>query len=180
MRRTYSRAQYLELIARARTICPNISLSTDVITGFCGETEAEHQDTLSLIGEVGYDHAYMFMYSERPDTYAARKFEDDVPLDVKKRRLSEIIERQTDIALERNRAEIGRVHTVLVEGRSKRSTEQLCGRTDTNKMVVFDRKDIQKGDYVQVRITDCTSATLMAEPLYRTTLRETQMLEIGS
>ncbi len=171
MRRTYSRAQYLDLIDRARTICPDISFSTDIITGFCGETEAEHQETLSLLKTVGYDHAYMFMYSERPGTYAAKKFEDDVPEAVKKRRLSEIITLQTDIARARNQAEIGRAHTVLVEGPSKRSAAQHCGRTDTNKMVVFDRKDFAPGIYVRVRITDSTSATLIGTPLYATTLK---------
>ncbi|SHK66738.1 tRNA (N6-isopentenyl adenosine(37)-C2)-methylthiotransferase MiaB [Rhodothermus profundi] len=172
MRRTYTREQYLALVARARRIVPGISLSTDIIAGFCGETEAEHQDTLSLLEEVRFDHAYMFLYSERPGTYAARKYKDDVPLAVKKRRLQEIIALQTRISLENNQKEIGRVHTVLVEGPSKRSPEQLCGRTDTNKMVVFDRQDFRPGEYVRVRITDCTSATLLGEPLGRTTLSE--------
>ncbi len=172
MRRTYTREQYLALVARARRIVPGISLSTDIIAGFCGETEAEHQDTLSLLEQVRFDHAYMFIYSERPGTYAARKYRDDVPLAVKKRRLQEIIALQTRISLENNRKEIGRVHTVLVEGPSKRSPEQLCGRTDTNKMVVFDRQDFRPGEYVRVRITDCTSATLLGEPLGRTTLAE--------
>lgn len=172
MRRTYTREQYLALVERARRLVPGISLSTDIIAGFCGETEEEHRDTLSLLEEVRFDHAYMFMYSERPGTYAARKYKDDVPLEVKKRRLQEIIELQTRISLENNRKEIGRVHTVLVEGPSKRSPEQLCGRTDTNKMVVFDRQDFRPGDYVRVRITDCTSATLFGEPLGRTTLTE--------
>ena len=172
MRRTYTREQYLALVERARRLVPGISLSTDIIAGFCGETEEEHRDTLSLLEEVRFDHAYMFMYSERPGTYAARKYKDDVLLEVKKRRLQEIIELQTRISPENNRTEIGRVHTVLVEGPSKRSPEQLCGRTDTNKMVVFDRQDFRPGDYVRVRITDCTSATLFGEPLGRTTLTE--------
>ena len=165
MRRTYSREEYLDLIDRARRIVPGISFSTDIIAGFCGETEEQHRDTLSLMKLVRYDHAFMFIYSERPDTYAARKYEDDIPLDIKKRRLTEIIELQTSIAKEKNEAEIGRIHTALVEGPSKRSDEQLCGRTDTNKMAIFDRHDFQKGQYVQVRITGCTSATLLAEPL---------------
>ena len=167
MRRTYTRDEYLALIDRARTICPTISFSTDIIAGFCGETEAQHADTLSLMKEVRYDHAYMFMYSERPDTYAARKYEDDVPEDVKKRRLSEIISLQNDISLERNQADIGTEVSVLVEGPSKRSDEQFCGRADSNKMVVFDREDFEKGDYVRVTITDCTSATLLGEALGR-------------
>jgi tRNA-2-methylthio-N6-dimethylallyladenosine synthase len=163
MRRTYTRDEYLALVERARTIVPGISLSTDIITGFCGETEEEHRDTLSLMGLVRYDMAYMFAYSERPDTYAERKYTDDVPEEVKKRRLSEIIHLQNRISQENNEAEVGRRHTVLVEGPSKRSDEQLCGRTDTNKMVIFDRGRLQKGRYVDVRITGCTSATLFGE-----------------
>ncbi|MEM8487543.1 MAG: tRNA (N6-isopentenyl adenosine(37)-C2)-methylthiotransferase MiaB [Bacteroidota bacterium] len=162
MRRTYTREEYLDLIGRARKIVPGIAFSTDIIAGFCGETEAQHQDTLSLMREVRYDHAFMFIYSERPTTYAARKYEDDIPLEVKKRRLSEIISLQTSIALELNKAEIGREHTVLVEGLSKRSDAQLCGRTDTNKMAIFDKNGFEKGQYVKVRVTDCTSATLLA------------------
>ena len=163
MRRTYSREEYLDLISRARRIVPDLALSTDIIAGFCGETEAEHQDTLSLMRTVRYDHAYMFMYSERPQTYAARKYEDDVPEEVKKRRLNEIIALQTTISQENNRKEVGRTHTVLVEGPSKRSADQFCGRTDANRMVVFDRGSAVPGSYVQVRINDCTSATLLGE-----------------
>ena len=166
MRRGYTAAQYLRLVERARTLCPGVSLSTDIITGFCGETDAEHADTLALLKAVRYDHAYMFMYSERPDTYAARKYADDVPTKVKKRRLSEVIQLQSRIALENNQAEIGRTHTVLIEGYSRRSTARLRGRTDTNKMVVFDRQDYVKGQYVDVRITGCTSATLMGRVAY--------------
>ena len=167
MRRTYTREKYLDLIGRARRICPDISFSTDIIAGFCGETEAQHADTLSLMKEVRYDHAYMFMYSERPNTYAQRKYEDDVPLEVKKRRLSEIIALQSEISLEGNQQDVGGEVTVLAEGPSKRSDEQLCGRADSNKMVVFDRRDYEKGDYVHVRITDCTSATLLGDPVGR-------------
>ncbi len=172
MRRTYTRDEYLALIDRARAICPGLSLSTDLIAGFCGETEDEHRDTLSLMEHVRYDHAFTFMYSERPETYAARKYTDDVPATVKKRRLSEIIQLQNRISLENNRQEIGHVHTVLVEGPSKRSDEQLGGRTDSNKMVVFDRQNFEKGQYVRVCITDCTSATLLGEPVGVTTLAE--------
>jgi tRNA-2-methylthio-N6-dimethylallyladenosine synthase len=170
MRRTYTREQYLDLVDRARKIVPGVSFSTDIIAGFCGETEEEHRDTLSLMEQVRYDHAYMFMYSERPNTYAQKKLVDDVPEDVKKRRLTEIINLQAGVSLERNRAEIGQEHLVLVEGPSKRSEDQFCGRTDSNKMVVFDRKDFDKGQYVRVRITDCTSATLFGEALEATTL----------
>ncbi|MFB3131981.1 MAG: tRNA (N6-isopentenyl adenosine(37)-C2)-methylthiotransferase MiaB [Rhodothermales bacterium] len=180
MRRTYTRDQYLDLIDRARAICPGLSLSTDIIAGFCGETEQEHRDTLSLMERIRYDHAFTFMYSERPETYAARKYTDDVPLDVKKRRLGEIIQLQNRISLENNRHEIGRVHTVLVEGPSKRSDDQYRGRTDSNKMVVFDRQDFEKGQYVRVRITDCTSATLLGEPMRVTTLAEATLAETVS
>ena len=165
MRRGYTADHYRQLIAEAREICPGVSFSTDIIAGFCGETESEHQDTLDLMREIQYDYAYMFMYSERPDTYAARKLVDDVPEDVKKRRLSEIIDLQSGISLHNNQKEIGRVHTVLVEGNSKRSDQQLCGRTDTNKMVIFDREQFARGQYVQVRITGCTSATLQGTPM---------------
>jgi tRNA-2-methylthio-N6-dimethylallyladenosine synthase len=172
MRRTYTREEYLALTERAKELCPGVSLSTDIIAGFCGETEEQHRDTLSLMEEVRYDHAYMFKYSERPQTYAARKYEDDVPEDVKQRRLEEIIELQNQHSKESNEAEIGRVHTVLVEGTSKKSDEQLFGRTDTNKGVVFDREDYEQGDYVKVRIEDCTSSTLLGTALEKTTLEE--------
>ncbi len=170
MRRPYTREQYLELIDKMRDIIPGVTLSTDIITGFCDETEEEHQDTLSLMAEVKYDLAYMFAYSERGRTLAQRKYEDNVPEEVKKRRLSEIIEQQMSIQEELNKKEIGRRHLVLVEGTSKRSDEQLRGRTDTNKMVVFDRKDFEKGDYVEVTITDCTSATLMGDPIKKSSI----------
>lgn len=171
MRRPYTREQYLELIDKMREIIPGVALSTDIIAGFCGETEEEHEDTLSLMAEVRYDLAYMFAYSERGRTLAQRKYEDDVPEEVKKRRLTEIIDQQMAIQDERNRREIGRRHLVLVEGTSKRSDEQLCGRTDTNKMVIFDRGDFEKGEYVEVEITDCTSATLFGDVIGRSSIR---------
>lgn len=164
MRRTYTREEYLDLIARARAIVPGISFSTDIIAGFCGETDEEHADTLSLMETVRYDHAFMFAYSERPQTYAARKYTDDVPEDLKKRRLTEIINLQQTHALESNRRDVGTVQTVLVEGSSKRSEAQVMGRTDTNKVVIFDQQAFQKGQYVDVQITDCTSATLFGVP----------------
>ncbi len=170
MRRPYTREQYLDLVERMREIIPGVTLSTDIITGFCGETEEEHEDTMSLMAKVRYDLAYMFAYSERGRTLAQRKYEDDVPEEVKKRRLSEIIEQQMNIQEKLNKQEIGRRHLVLAEGTSKRSDEQLCGRTDTNKMVVFDRHDLQKGDYVEVQITDCTSATLMADVIGKSSI----------
>lgn len=173
MRRTYSREQYLELIDRARGIVPEIAFSTDIITGFCHETEEEHADTLSLMEAVRYDHAFMFAYSERPNTYAARKFEDDVPDEIKKRRLSEVIEIQNRVSRERNEKRIGNREVILVEGPSRRSDEQLCGRTDSNHMVVFDRVDgLQKGDYAEVDIHRCTSATLFGDFVRKTTLEE--------
>ncbi|WP_071594812.1 tRNA (N6-isopentenyl adenosine(37)-C2)-methylthiotransferase MiaB [Balneola vulgaris] len=172
MRRPYTREQYLALIDQMREIIPGVSFSTDIIAGFCHETEEEHQQTLSLMKEVGYDLAYMFAYSERERTLAHRKFEDDVPEEVKKRRLSEIITQQMDIQKVRNQEEIGNRHLVLVEGTSKKSEEQLSGRTDTNKIVVFDRSDFEPGDYVEVEVTDSTSATLLAKPIKKSSITE--------
>ncbi len=170
MRRTYTRDEYLGLIARARSIVPGIAFSTDLIAGFCGETEAEHAETLSLMGAVRYDHAFMFAYSERASTYAARKFEDDVPDAVKKRRLAEIIALQNATSLALNEQRVGERYTVLVEGPSRKSDAQLCGRTDTNHMAVFDREDYQAGEYVEVEVTGCTSATLLGRAVRRTTM----------
>ena len=170
MRRPYTRDQYLQLIKKMKVIIPNLSLSTDIIAGFCGETEEEHQQTLSLMREVEYDLAYMFAYSERERTLAYRKFEDDISEEIKKRRLSEIISQQMSIQHRRNQNEIGQRHLVLVEGTSKRSAQQISGRTDTNKIAVFDRKDFEKGDYIEVEITRATSATLIAKPISKTSL----------
>lgn len=172
MRRPYTREQYLVLIDRMREIIPDVSLSTDIIAGFCDETEEEHEATMSLMKIVGYDLAYMFAYSERERTLAHRKYEDNVPEDVKKRRLTEIIEQQMNIQEQINNREIGKHHLVLIEGTSKRSDEQLAGRTDTNKMVILDRNDYQKGDYVEVKITGSTSATLFGEPVKRSSIAE--------
>ncbi len=175
MKRTYSREAYLALVARARAVVPGVALSTDLIAGFCGETDAEHAETLSLMDAVGYDSAFMFAYSERPDTYAARKLADDVPEAVKKARLGEIIERQMATSLARNLARVGRREVVLVEGRSKRSELQLCGRTDGNQMVVFDRPEtpLAAGDYATVEVNAATSATLRGRFLAATTLAAT-------
>ncbi|MEX0681073.1 MAG: tRNA (N6-isopentenyl adenosine(37)-C2)-methylthiotransferase MiaB [Balneolales bacterium] len=172
MRRTYTQEEYLELIQKMRDTIPGVSLSTDIITGFCGETEAQHQDTLAVMKHVGYDLAYMFAYSERERTLAHRKFKDDVPENVKKQRLAEIIALQQTIAGERNRSEIGKNHIVLIEGTSKRSDDQLSGRTDTNKMVIIDKGSYKPGDYVEVKITDSTSATLKGTALRRVSLLE--------
>lgn len=163
MNRGYSREWYLERIAAIKRIIPDCAISTDIITGFCGETEEEHQDTLSLMDLVQYDFAYMFKYSERPKTLAERRFDDDVPEEVKGRRLNEIIEKQLTHSLASNQRLVGTIQKVLIEGKSKRSEDQLCGRTGSNVMVVFPKENQQKGNYVNVRITACTSATLMGE-----------------
>ncbi|MFT7589644.1 MAG: tRNA-2-methylthio-N6-dimethylallyladenosine synthase [Limisphaerales bacterium] len=163
MNRTYDRDWYMNRIAAIKSIVPDCGISTDVITGFCSETEEEHKDTLSLMEEVKYDMAYMFFYSERPKTMAERKYEDDVPLDVKKRRLNEVIDLQTSHALLSNQKDLGKTFKVLVEKRSKRSEDQLCGRNDQNKMIVFPRYDYKPGDYVHVKVHECTSATLIGD-----------------
>ena len=172
MRRPYTRKQYLTLIDKMKSIIPGLSLSTDIIAGFCDETEEEHNETLTLMAQVQYDLAYMFAYSERERTLAYRKFEDNVPDEVKKCRLTEIINQQMEIQKQRNLLEVGKRHLVLVEGTSKRSEEQMSGRSDTNKIVIFDRKNFKKGDYVEVEITDSTSATLKAKPIRKISLVE--------
>ncbi len=163
MNRGYSREWYLDRISAIKRIIPDCAISTDIITGFCGETEEEHNDTLSLMDRVAYDFAYMFKYSERPKTLAERRFEDDIPDDVKGRRLNEIIEKQLAHSLASHKMQIGRVDKVLVEGPSKRSADFMCGRNGRNSMVVFPKGSFSKGDYVMVKISDCTSATLMGE-----------------
>lgn len=163
MNRGYTREWYMDRIAAIKRIIPDCAISTDIITGFCGETEAEHQETLSLMDEVKYDFAYMFKYSERPKTLAERRFEDDVPEEVKGRRLNEIIEKQLEHALASNQAQLGKTQKVLVEGPSKRSADFMCGRNGRNCMVVFPKGNFKKGDYVFVQINDCTSATLLGE-----------------
>jgi tRNA-i(6)A37 thiotransferase enzyme miaB len=165
MNRKYTREWYLDRIAAIRRYMPDCSITTDLIAGFCGETEEDHLQTLSLMREVGYESAYMFKYSERPNTFSARHFADDVPDDVKGRRLNEIIALQNELSVESNRRDVGEEFTILVEGESKRSPEQLCGRTSQNKMVVFDRGDHKAGDYVRVRITGSSSATLFGEEI---------------
>ena len=163
MNRHYTVEWYLDRVAAIRRYLPDCSITTDVIAGFCSETEEEHQDTLRLFRQVGYDYAYMFKYSLRPDTYAAKHLTDDIPDEVKTRRLEEIIALQGEIALENNRREVGRTYEVLVEGTSRRSKEQLFGRNSQNKVLVFDRGNAKPGDYVQVKVTDCTAATLLGE-----------------
>ncbi len=163
MNRTYDRAWYKERVEAIWRIIPDCAISTDVIAGFCGEEEHEHQETLSMMDFVKYDLAYMFKYSERPGTLAERKYKDDIPEDIKNRRLQEIITKQQAHSLERNEAHLDKVFNVLVEGTSKRSEEHIFGRTDQNKVVIFPRKKFQKGDYVQVKVNRCTSATLFGE-----------------
>jgi tRNA-2-methylthio-N6-dimethylallyladenosine synthase len=161
MNRTYDREWYLDRIAAIRRIVPDCGISTDIIAGFCGETEQDHQQTLSLMEAVRFDMAYMFCYSERPGTLAARRYPDDIPEAVKKRRLNEIIALQNEHALASNQRDLGRVFRVLVEKPSRRSDEQLCGRNDQNKMVVFPRSNFRPGQYVDVLVEECTSATLI-------------------
>lgn len=163
MNRGYSREWYLERIAAIKRIIPGCAISTDIITGFCGETDEEHQETLSLMDLVAYDFAYMFKYSERPKTLAERRFTDDVPEELKAQRLNQIIEKQLAHSLASNQRMLGTIQKVLIEGKSKRSEEQLCGRTGSNAMVVFAKENQEKGAYVNVRITSCTSATLLGE-----------------
>lgn len=163
MNRTYDREWYMDRIAAIRRIVPECAISTDIIAGFCGETEEDHEMTLSIMEEVKYEMAYMFYYSERPGTLAAKRYEDDVPLDVKKRRLTEIVKLQNKHSLERNKPDIGKTFEVLVEGTSKKSDAQLFGRNSQNKVIVFDRHDFKPGDYVKVKVNDCTSATLLGE-----------------
>ena len=161
MNRGYSREWYIERINSIRRIIPDCSISTDTITGFCSETEEEHQDTLSLMEWVKYDFAYMFAYSERPKTLAERKYKDDVPEEAKKRRLQEIVDMQQKHSGERTREGLGKIHRVLVEKVSKKSENQLSGRNSQNLTVVFPRENYKPGDYVNVLATDCTSATLI-------------------
>lgn len=163
MNRGYSREWYQDRIAAIRLIMPDCAISTDIITGFCGETDAEHADTVSLMKEVAYEFAYMFKYSERPKTLAERKYEDDVPEAVKQARLEEIIEVQSTNSLMRNQASVGQVFEVLVEGVSKKSDDKLFGRNSQNAVMVFDKGTFKQGDYVQVKAVDCTSATLIGQ-----------------
>lgn len=161
MRRRYNREWYLERVAKIKSVMPDCSITTDIIAGFCGETEQDHQDTLSIMKIVGYDYAYMFAYSERPGTLAAKNYPDDIPVEEKTRRLNEIIELQNTLSLESNKRDVGKVLKVLVEGPSKRNPDELCGRASNNKMCVFPDKNHKVGDYVDVKVLSCTSATLI-------------------
>ncbi|MDR1681889.1 MAG: tRNA (N6-isopentenyl adenosine(37)-C2)-methylthiotransferase MiaB, partial [Candidatus Symbiothrix sp.] len=165
MNRKYTREWYLDRIAAIRRIVPEAAISTDLFAGFHSETEEDHQETLSLMHEVGFDSAFMFKYSERPGTYASKRLEDNVPEDVKVRRLEEIIALQLELSLMRNREDISKTVEVLVEGYSKRSREQLFGRTSQNKVVIFDKGKHRVGDLVRVTIKDASAATLFGDEI---------------
>jgi tRNA-2-methylthio-N6-dimethylallyladenosine synthase len=166
MNRTYTREWYQAKVDRILSILPDCGLSTDIIAGFCTETEEDHRDTLSLMEYARYDMSYMFFYSERPGTLAARRYTDDIPEEVKKRRLDEIVKLQNRLSLQKNKEDVGKTFTVLIEGDSKKSTADWRGRNTQNKVVVFPKKGmadahVRKGDYVKVKIEDCTGATLI-------------------
>ena len=163
MNRKYTREWYLDRVAAIRRIIPDCGLSTDIFAGYCGETEEDHQLSLSLMRECAYDSAFMFKYSERPGTYASKNLPDDVPEETKIRRLNELIALQNELSLMSNQRCIGQEYDILIEGVSKRSREQLFGRTEQNKVVIFDRADHRVGETIRVRITEATSATLKGE-----------------
>ncbi|HNB39370.1 MAG TPA: MiaB/RimO family radical SAM methylthiotransferase, partial [Chitinophagales bacterium] len=163
MNRTYDRDWYINRVDAIKRIIPDCGLSSDMIAGFCGETEAEHQDTLSMMDYVRYDYSYMFYYSERPGTLAARKYPDDVEESVKKRRLQEIIDKQNQLSVENNRKDIGKIYKVLIEKTSKKSTEDFSGRNSQNKMIVFPRGNAKIGDYVNVLVESITQGTLIGK-----------------
>jgi tRNA-2-methylthio-N6-dimethylallyladenosine synthase len=166
MNRTYDRDWYLERVRAIREILgEECGISSDMIAGFCTEAEEEHQDTLSLMELVKYDFSYMFYYSERPGTLAAKKFEDDIPLEIKKRRLAEIIEKQSQLSHERNRLDLGKEQLILIEGFSKKSQSEFKGRNSANKIVIVPAGGLAIGDYVRVKIIDCSAATLFGEVL---------------
>jgi len=164
MNRTYDREWYLERVQAIYRIIPDCAISADIITGFCSETEEEHQDTLSIMKESDYTMSYMFYYSERPGTMAARKYPDDIPLEIKKRRLQDVVDLQMEMSHENNKRDIGKTFKVLIEGNSKKSDQQFKGRSGQNKMVIFDKKEnLKPGDYVNVKINTVTRATLLGE-----------------
>ena len=169
MNRTYTRSWYLKKVEKIREIIPECAISTDIITGFCSETEEEHQDTVSLMKEVVYDYAYMFFYSERPGTLAAKKFQDDVSLEAKKKRLKEVIEVQTENNKITNNQCIGKTYRVLIEKYSKKSDQDLCGRNSNYRTIVFPAEDYQAGEYVNVKINKATGGTLIGEVVSRVT-----------
>lgn len=164
MNRTYDREWYINRVDAIREILgEECGISSDMIAGFCSETDEEHEDTLTLLDYVKYDFSYMFFYSERPGTLAAKKYPDDIPLETKKKRLQEIIDRQKEISLERNQLDMGKTFKVLIEGKSKKSDKQLQGRNSANKVIIFDDPGLKKGEYVNVKVHDCSAATLFGE-----------------
>ena len=164
MNRTYDKEWYKLKVKRINELVPDVAISSDIITGFCSETEDEHKETLEMIEWANYSMSYMFYYSERPGTLAQKKYEDDIPLETKKRRLQEVIDIQRLVSIEHNKKDIGKVFEVLIEGNSKKSDQQWKGRNSQNKMVIFGKQgDHQAGDYVAVKITDCSMATLFGE-----------------
>jgi len=165
MKRGYTREHYMQRVESIRRIIPDCAISTDIIAGFCSETEQDHKDTLSLMKWAKFDYAYMFQYSERPNTLAQRKYQDDVPDEVKTHRLTQIIELQNHLSLESNKLDLGKVFEVLVEGVSKKSGEKLFGRNSQNKVVVFPKEHYKIGDYANVLVKECTSATLKGVPV---------------
>lgn len=163
MNRTYTKEWYMAKVDRIRTILPDCGISADIIAGFCTEQEEDHQETLRVMEYSGFDFSYMFFYSERPGTLAARRYQDDVPETIKKRRLQEIVEKQNQLSLQSNQRDLGKVFTVLIEGDSKKNNKEWKGRSSQNKVIVFPKSttlSINKGSYVQVRVTECTQATL--------------------
>ncbi len=165
MNRTYTREWYMAKVNRIREIMPDCGISSDIIAGFCTEEDADHKDTLSIMEYSGYDMSYMFFYSERPGTLAERRYKDDIPEDVKKKRLQEIVETQNRLSLASNKKDIGKVFKVLIEGDSKRSDKDWMGRNSQNKVIVFPKENYQlkKGDYAEVKVNDCTQATLLGK-----------------
>lgn len=166
MNRGYTREEYMQRVEAIRNILPDCGISTDIISGFCSETEEEHRDTLSLMKWAGYDFSYMFKYSERPGTAAEKKFEDDIPEEVKGRRLQEIVNLQQELSASKTHAAVGRTFRVLIEGVSKKSGEMLFGRNSQNTVVVFPAGDLKKGDYVNVKVNRCTATTLIGDVVY--------------
>jgi tRNA-2-methylthio-N6-dimethylallyladenosine synthase len=166
MNRTYTREWYMAKIDRIRTILPDCSITSDMIAGFCTETEEDHQETLSLMEYAGYDYSYMYFYSERPGTLAAKRYQDDVPEELKKRRLQEIVDLQGHLSRESNKKDIGNTYKVLIEGDSKKSVHDWVGRNSQNKVIVFPKEgNHAKGDYVWVKVHDCTQATLLGKQI---------------
>jgi tRNA-2-methylthio-N6-dimethylallyladenosine synthase len=176
MNRTYDRDWYLDRIEAIKRIIPNCAISADIIAGFCGETEEEHLDTLSMMEYVKYGTSYMYYYSERPGTLAAKRYEDDVPEETKKRRLQEIVDLQNKHSLERNQEQIGKRQIVLIEWTAKKSKEQLLGRTDSNKKVIVDKGNLNLGDYIEVEIVDCNSNTLFGNVMRKISSEEAIIL----